>query len=253
MFNRDFYPFEFINEDGIPDGFIIDIIFAVAREAALEVRLVEGNWRFREDLLFNGKIDIAPGYLITSKNPSVVRSKPLFLIHFILLYSMKDTIFDSNSLKNKIIVLSSGDSSDPLLTAKEFAEKTIRTKSWTDSIKALSADYGDFTIISKVHYNLLESEYKNNVKVVNSFSLDLPFGFYSAKWNSNDLEKINNGISIIKASGEFDKIYKKWFGNSENLIKKRSDSNRRTNIYIAAAVLLVAMFIFYINKRKVKK
>jgi len=54
MFNRDFYPFEFVNDDGIADGFAVDLIFAVAREAALGVNMIGGNWKFRENLLFNG-------------------------------------------------------------------------------------------------------------------------------------------------------------------------------------------------------
>jgi len=253
MFNRDFYPFEFVNDDGIADGFAVDLIFAVAREAALGVNMIGGNWKFRENLLFNGEIDLSPGYLLTSENPSIIESKPLFLVPFSLLYKKQYTISDSNPLKTSTVVFSSGDSSELLLTDKQFSEKVIRTKSWSDSVKALLAGYGDYTILSNVHYALLERDSRNNLKELNNFSLKLPYGFYSARWNSNTLEKLNNGISIIKASGEYDRIYKKWFGNSENLIIKRSDSRQSTNIYITVAVLLIAVFIFFRNKRKVKK
>ncbi|MBI9097076.1 MAG: transporter substrate-binding domain-containing protein [Spirochaetaceae bacterium] len=252
MFNRNYYPFEFINSDGNPDGFTIDLIYAVARESTLTINLVEGNWKSREDLLFKGSVHISPGYLIQSDNPNIIISNPLFSVPLTLLYKKSINLSDTKSLHDRILILSSGDSSGVILSAGKPVEKIIRTKSWSDSLKALRENYGDYTIISRIHFDLMEEHYRSELKEMNNFELSLPYGFYSIQWNKNYLEKLNNGISIIKASGEFDRIYRKWFGNEENLIFKRADSKQSTNIYIVAAVLVIVVIIIYRNKRKVK-
>lgn len=252
-FNRNYYPFEFINDDGIPDGFAVDLIFALARESALSIKLVEGNWKFREDEIYQGDIDFSPGYLQKIENPSIINSKPLFTVPFSLFYRGDLSISDSKRLGNNTIVLSSGDSSEPVIHIENYSDSIIHTKSWADSLKALQVGYGDYTILTSVHSELINSTDGEKLEKLRNFDLEIPYGFYSARWNGNTLEKINNSISIIKASGEYDRIYEKWFGNSENLILKRSDSSRSTSIYIATAFLLLTMYIIYRNLRKVKK
>lgn len=252
-FNRDYYPFEFINDDGIPDGFAIDLIFAIARESALTVNLIEGNWKFRDDEIFSGEIDLSPGYLSKSLNSSVIYSKTLFTVPFTLMYNKEINITDSLSIKNKTLVLSSGDSSEPFLEKENNSGKIIRTKNWSDSFKALSVGYGDYLIVSTVHAELIDETLKRDLTALKNFTLEIPYGFYAAEWNNYTLEKINNSISIIKASGEYDRIYRKWFRDSENSVIKRSESNQGISMYITIAVLLFISFIVYKNMRKVKK
>lgn len=252
-YNRNYYPFEFINDEGIPDGFAIDLIYALARESALSVKLVEGNWKFRDEEIFQGVIDFSPGYLQKSENSSIINSKTLFTVPFSLFHRRDITISDFKRLVNNTIVLSSGDSSIPVLLEKYQFDSIIRTKSWSDSFKALLIGYGEYTIVTKVHSELMSQSAREELEELHNFTLEISYGFYSARWNGNTLEKINNSISIIKASGEYDRIFKKWFGDSENLILKRSNSNRRTNMYFVGTVLLITIYIFYMKKRKVKK
>ncbi|MEI7850011.1 MAG: transporter substrate-binding domain-containing protein, partial [Chloroflexota bacterium] len=42
-----------------------------------------------------------------------------------------------------------------------------------------------------------------------------PFSFAVRDGNQAVLERLNQGVSIIKATGQYDEIYKKWFGSLE--------------------------------------
>lgn len=252
-FNRNYYPFEFINTDGIPDGFTIDLIYAVAEEAALTVNLIEGNWKIREDQLFKGEIDLSPGYLAKTINSSVNHSKPLFNVYFSFLFLKSNTIQNKNDLKSRTLVISSGDSSVMAISPENYSDKVIRTKNWHDSVKALSSGYGDYTIISTVHSEILEREYPDKTGILNNSAIKLPYVFYCSQWNRNMLDKINNSISIIRASGEYDRIYRKWFADGKHLINAESSSPGGIGMYITAFVILAVVLIIIKNRRKVKQ
>ena len=253
MFTGNYYPFEFVNDEGLPDGFTIDLIYAIAREAAYTVILSENNWKNKDDLLFNGVVDVSPGYIKKSDNPSIINSKPMFSVKFSLLYQNEYKLSDKSVLKNRSLIISSGDSSEKIISNNNYSEKIIRTKSWTDTLKALSIGYGDYTIMTRIHYLLSDLKLKENLKIMNNFNLDLPYGFYSTSWNKNIIEKMNNGISIIKASGEYDRIYHKWFGDTENIIIKQAENRGSISIYVITSLILIVILVLYINKRKVKK
>jgi ABC-type amino acid transport substrate-binding protein len=253
LFNKNYFPFEFINDEGDPDGFTIDLIYAVAREGALTIRFIEKNWREADDLLFLGTIDLAPQYMTAKEHESIISSNNLFSVPFSLIFREDKKIKDKKDLAEGVLVLSSGDSSEMPILEEEFALRQIKTKSWTDALKALSSGYGDYAVISSVHRYLSREYNLNSFSQMKNLTFNIPYGFYAAKWNKNLINSVNNGISIVKASGEFNNIYKKWFGNEENLIIERSETRCRTTLYIGIAVFLIVVTLFYLNKRKVLK
>jgi len=252
LFNSDYYPFEFVNDKGDPDGFTIDLIYAIAREAAININLIKGNWQLSDDALYSGNIDLVPRYLPEKTAEHIITSDSLFSVYFSFIQKKAVSYKNFNSLRNRTVILSSGDSSEEYLISREYSAQEILTKSWMDSLNALNNDYGDYSIVSTIHYKLYSDEFKNRLHIINDLNLSVPFGFTAAKWDKNIINNVNNGISIIKVSGEFDSIYRKWFGNEENLIIKRSKSRDRISIYIITGSILVLVILFLINKRKVK-
>lgn len=253
MFNRNYYPFEFVNDEGNPDGFTIDLLYAIAREAALTIILTDKNWKDKDSLLFNGDIDLAPQYLSKNENRSIINSDTLYSVPFSLWFNKRLPFQDKTNLKDRIFILSSGDSSEDPKIEKNYSEKYIRTKSWSDTITALSAGYGDFALVSNIHKNSLIRFSENNLSQLINFELTLPYGFYAAKWNQNLINSVNNGISIIKASGEFDVIYKKWFGREKKLILTGSETGNSITIYIISTIVLMVAILYYIKRRKAKQ
>ena len=63
--NSDFAPFEFLNLEGMPDGFTIDLIKAVARQEGLNLKFNLGIWGDARNKLKEGKIDALAGMLYT--------------------------------------------------------------------------------------------------------------------------------------------------------------------------------------------
>jgi len=60
----------------------------------------------------------------------------------------------------------------------------------------------------------IQTKGKDKVKMVGDvFAADSQYGIGVKKGNTAVLTKINEGLATLKANGEYDKIYKKWFGD----------------------------------------
>ncbi len=252
-FNNDYYPFEFINDNGNPDGFTIDLIYAIGREAAITLNFIDESWKNLDDQLFNRDVDI---FLIHKDNDSkkdfIIYSYPLYYSYFAL-YTRKNFPAGKNrNLKGEKIILSSGDSSIPLISEKYPYSEIIKTKSWSDSLTGLSLEYGDYAIITTIQGEIYNRELNSSIQKLDGFELKLPYYLATAKWNKALLEDINNGISNIKASGEFDSIYKKWFGTSENVLQKRDYGINNIRIYLLVPAI-IAVFIYLLVRGKKQK
>jgi len=63
--NQDFAPLEFLNSAGMPDGFSIELMKAVARQEGLNIKFNLGLWSDARSDLKDGKIDAVSGMLYT--------------------------------------------------------------------------------------------------------------------------------------------------------------------------------------------
>ena len=60
----------------------------------------------------------------------------------------------------------------------------------------------------------IQTKGKDKVKMVGEvFKAEDQYGIGVKKGNTDVLTKINEGLTKIKANGEYDNIYKKWFGD----------------------------------------
>lgn len=251
MYNGNLYPLEFTDDRGKADGFLIDLIYALARESALEVTLKEGDWRRGDEMLLNNTFDFYTAYSGIKNDSSITRSRQLFSLPFALVYRRVLKPSGEKGLYSRIPLISSGDSSEPILVERSGSSKIIRTKSWSDAVKALEVGYGDYTMVSLLHWNILSDQYDSNLTAMEKFDLVLPYVLYTTKWNSNVLEKLNNSLSIIRASGEYERIYRKWFGEDSDSVIFEDEERNWTGIL--AAALAAALILIVINRKKRKE
>ncbi|MBN2655533.1 MAG: transporter substrate-binding domain-containing protein [Spirochaetales bacterium] len=248
LYNSNYYPFEFTNTQGNAEGFVIDLFYALARESALEISFIPGNWKHRDEDMYNGDGFFSTGYQSESAGESIIHSKILFSVPFSLIFRTVLRPHELKDLNDKTPLFSSGDSSEDLLFRQLEPENAIRTKSWSDALKALDKGYGDYTIISTAQKDLLMGDFSETLSVMDGFSLVLPYVIYTTRWDKKKLEKLDNGLSIIRASGEFDRIVGKWFGDKPPLIRA-SSKEKRTLFYLIPAII-ACIFLMIINKKR---
>lgn len=256
---EDYPPYSFINDKGEPDGFSIDLVKAVANEMDLEIDLKGGEWDTAMTNLEKGSIDLIP---LMAYNAERGR-RYYFSVAYIEVY---DTFFFKKGtlgIRNledlsgkKVIVQKSDLAHDFLISSGLFKTMTIvLANSVEDTLEQLAAGKGDLAILPKL-IGLISINKLNLVNIETSPHLILAYtrhwSFAVKHGNTILLEKLNQGLNIIKTNGEYDRIYKKWFGIVE-AYRLESELVYKYIKVTAAIFTIFALFFLWIFWRRCTK
>lgn len=217
-----FYPYEFSNEKGEPDGFNIDLIREISRVMGLNIYIELKTWSEVISNIETGKVDILAGlFYSTERTKYVDFTQPHSIVSYSYFVRDNEKNFSYDDLRGKEIIIQKGDIIEEIV--KGLNNVTIvYTSTQADALRLLSSGKHDAAILSK----LSALQYAEEFKLKNI----IPFGppletrryYFAVNKNLTGLaDRLNEGLAIIKATGEYDAIYNKWFGGSSTPIPKR--------------------------------
>jgi len=264
----DYPPFSVTNKGGA-DGFSVDLLKAVVREMDLKISFKIGSWNDIKNELKTGKIDVLP---VVGKTPE--REKYFdFTVPYIVMHGNIFVRKDNHSIKSekdlheKEIIVMDGDNAMEYALRKKFTDKLIAVKTYSEALTMLNSGKHDAVLAqSIVGTKIIKDLDLKNVKAVTRIDKDgirhsklklrdfeQKFCFAVKEGDKELLSKLNEGLAIISASGEYNRIYKKWF---PFLIENSIPS--KTIFLYSMAILLPFVFllliVFFISvKREVKR
>ncbi len=225
MFGGDFQypPFEYLNAEGKPEGFNIDIARAVAKEMGLNIDITLGPWSKIRESIESGRIDALMGMFYSSERDKKVDfSIPHFIASYSLFVRDGSEIKGLSDLKSSTAIAQLGDLGHDYLVETQVAKTIITKSNWVETLKSLSNGEGDCAIVSRIQGVMLIKQLNlKNIHSVGQPFLQRKYCMAVKEGNSNLLAKFNEGLSIIKTTGEFDEIYENWFGLYERKTMSR--------------------------------
>lgn len=212
-------PFEFRNEENKIVGFDVDIMEAVAKELGMETEAVDTAWDGIIPALLNGKFDvIASALTITPERAgSVDFSQPYFKSGQAIAVRVNETgIRGPEQLSGKTIGVQINSTGDIAATEKVKNAKDIkRYNAVPDILVALGNKELDAAVMDApvaLEYNKANP---GKIIILDQFLTQEEFGLAVKKGNQELVDKINQALDRLKANGEYDKIYEKWFGKKQ--------------------------------------
>ncbi len=206
-------PHEFV-EDGVARGFNVDILKAVAAHMNESIKFEPMAWYDAMEALKNGSIDA----LCMAKNEERKRyfdfSEPILDIKLAIFVNEEITgIAGIEDLEGHTVAVEKGDIAEEILNERGIKAFIIEADSQDEAMKLLAereagAFFGNYCtgiyLIRKYGYE--------NIKVIGE-TINVGERVIAVKKGNHELlERINESIEAIKASGEYDAIYKKWYG-----------------------------------------
>lgn len=218
MGDYSYAPYEFLNTQGEPDGFNVDIMKAVARAMHLKVEITMDSWAEVRKAIEEGSIDIAMGMYKTKERDKVVDfSIPHFISSYAIFVRKGQTIETVEELRDMKILVQDKDLAHDFLLENKVGREIIPLSDWRDILRALDRGEGDCAIVSRLQgVHFVEDERLKRVVATGPPILQRKYCMAIQKGNESLLAEINEGLSIIKANGEYDKIYRKWFGSYDS-------------------------------------
>lgn len=207
-------PFEY-EEDGKVIGFDVDLVDLLAKELGVEQEVIDTPFEGIQSGtdLNSGKCDVAAaGMTITdTRKENLDFSDPYFEATQALVVKKGSGVTDLASLAGKKLGVQNG------TTGQEYA-----TENAPDAEISVFEDLG--LLLNAVETGQIDAAMNDNgvlydwVKEKTDFEVSTEFdtgeqyGIGVRKGNTELLTKLNEVLAEAKSSGEYDRIYEKWFG-----------------------------------------
>ncbi|MFP4548278.1 MAG: PAS domain S-box protein [Fidelibacterota bacterium] len=242
-------PYEYLNESGEPEGFNIDIMRAVAEAMHMDIRIELGKWHVVRSAIETGQADILMGMFNTEERDKKVDfAIPHFIASYAIFVKEKSEIENLDDIRNKKIIVQKNDMGHDFVLEQQLSANLVVKDTPEEGFSALVRGEGDCLVLSRLQgVIILKEKGLKSVKIVGPPIIQRKYCMAVTEGNKELLAKLNEGLNIIKTSGEYDKIYDRWFG-----IYERGSVNLSTVIKWTAIIILpfiiVIVIIFFWNR-----
>lgn len=210
-----FAPFEFPKE-GSKDltGFDIELIEALGKQMGYKVEMVSMGFDALIPALNSNNIDVAiAGMTITDERKKVVDFTESYYTSGLMIMVRKDSNIKSiDDLKGKTIACQIGTTGEK--NARNVANAKVTAFNTNDEAVMELKNKGVDAIINDspvVGYYLAQGG-NTSMKTVGDIMEAEQYGLAVKKGNDKLAGEINKALAELKKNGEYDKIYKTWFG-----------------------------------------
>jgi diguanylate cyclase (GGDEF)-like protein len=240
--DRDYPPYSYIDENGNPTGFNVELAKAAAQAMGLNVIIKLGNWSEIKEDLENGTIDAISGMFYSEDREQSYSFTTKHTITNGDVFTRKGTtIKDISELKGKTVVVQTGDIVGEYLKKQNLDINFIEVSTVEEALALVSMKKYDYAAVLKItgHYLIKKEKYSNmksNELVISSNG----YCFAVKEGNDDLLFTLNGGLQILKATGEFDKIYNKWLSVYES---KALFQVLMNYIWVIAIIIAIIMLL----------
>lgn len=216
MFSNDYPPFNFDNNKGELTGFNIEILQAILDLYNSDIKIEGESWEVVNTALKNGDIQAIGGehypgsydgeYIYTR---SVINTSHCFFYN--TNYHNKISIEYLRKIKNPRIALWKNDVLTHYLLSINPTTTFLYVDNYPDLLNALDTDDITCVIAKRIRGMYYAGKFdKEYISASQHRILERNMGFKVRKENPELAEMINNGMEVIFANGEYERIYMKW-------------------------------------------
>jgi polar amino acid transport system substrate-binding protein len=213
--DRDYPPYEFIDKNGEPAGYNVDLTRAIARVMGMNVQFRFGGWSEMRNALIDGSVDVLQGISYSEERARTLAFSPPHTIVNHAIFARKGTppVSSFEELRGKeVIVFKAGIMHDTLRNLG-FSKELYMTDTPDGVMRLLASGKHDYAVVAMLPgmYLIRELKLDNLVPVASSVSTQ-QYCYAVKKGNGEILARINEGLAILKQTGEYYAIYNKWLG-----------------------------------------
>ena len=150
----DYYPYTFVNKEGVPDGFSVDLANAVAKVMGMDMEIKIDTWERAIRRLETGEIDFLPMMAYSKERDKVFDFSVPHTIAFDAFFTRKGSkrINSIEELKGQTVIVMKGDQAHNYLLSSGFvdSEHIILIDSLPEALRLLSSEKGDAALMPEL-------------------------------------------------------------------------------------------------------
>ncbi|MBV1790805.1 transporter substrate-binding domain-containing protein [Marinobacterium sp. D7] len=211
-------PYEFLDDNGEPAGYNVELTRAIAEVMGVDVRFVFGEWAEMRRKLESGEIDILQGMSYSEERAKEFDFAPPHAIVHQSFFARKGApAVELDELQGKEVIVQNLDIMHDYLLEHNVGAELITVDTHADALRLLASGRGDYALVA----NLPSLYLSRQLGLTNILPVAKPFanryGYAVKKGNSNTLATFSEGLAILKNTGRHQQIYDKWLGPLEDM------------------------------------
>jgi ABC-type amino acid transport substrate-binding protein/two-component sensor histidine kinase len=240
--DNNFPPYEFLDKNGYPTGYNIELMKEVARIMGLDIQIQLATWDDARSALEKGEIDVLAGMFYSEERDKEVDfSDPHSLVyHMIFIRNNTTNIKTIADLNGKEIIVQKGDIMHDFLIENKITDSIILVEAPIDGLRLLASGKHDCAIFDDIQGLYLIEEYGlSNLNVTGPPFYPREYCFAVKEGNTELLNRLNEGLQITKSTGRQRQLHDKWI---QSYLEKET-SNEDLIIYILIVIFPLGVII----------
>ncbi|NTV48840.1 MAG: transporter substrate-binding domain-containing protein [Geobacteraceae bacterium] len=213
--DRDYPPYEFIDKNGQPNGYNVELTRAIADVMGMKVEFRLGAWSEMRGALQSGKIDVLQGMSYSEERAAEVDfSLPHTVVnHAVFARRDSPNVNTLAELEGRSVAVHRSGIMHDYLVRNRFSGRLTLTDTPADALRQLAAGKTDYAIVAIVPgmYIIRELKLTNLLPVVRNVATHR-YCYAVDKGNTELISRFNEGLAILKKTGQYERIYNKWLG-----------------------------------------
>ncbi len=248
--DRNFPPYEFLDENGRPTGYNVDLAMAIAREMGLDIKIRLGRWTERLQALESGRIDAMQGMFYSpARALKFGFTQPHTVSNYVAVVRKGEGPAPGSveDLSGKRIVVEKGDILHDFAIENGLEKQVEAVVDQEKALVELRDGKYDCALVSLMtaHYLIDKHGWSNLVpgkKPIVAFE----YCFASSKSRKALLAQFSEGLKALENSGEYREIHDKWLGVYKDKSTSLMDALRYSAIVIVPLLIVVLLAVLWV-------
>lgn len=242
-------PYEYLDENGQPAGFNVELTRAIAQELGLDVEFRLGPWSEIRDGLINGDIDLAMGMFYSPERDAVFEfSSPYAVIEHVAV-SRADSPRKLSAFGDLVglrVVTMQGDIMHDLAIQNGLSDELTLVSSQEDALRMVVDGAADVALVARVPAKYwIEQNGWEGLQVARVPLASFEYGYAAAEGRSDVLAQFEEGLQIVEDTGEYRRIRARWLEAYEGARIERSTVLRYAGMVLAPlGLILLGTFVW---------
>ncbi|SEQ82298.1 amino acid-binding domain sensor histidine kinase [Amphritea atlantica] len=246
--DHNYPPYEFINEEGEPDGYNTELTRAIAEVMGMNIEIQLGGWAEMRKKLEHGELDALQGMSFSEERAKKYDfSPPHAIIHQSIFARKGDAkITQLSELKGKEVIVQRGGIMHDYLLQNDVGARLILVDTHAAALRLLASGQHDYALVANLPglYLGKELELSNIIPVGKPFGAQ-HYGYAVLKNHQELLSQFSEGLAILKNTGRQQAIYDRWLGPVENAGLPWKKIGQATAIISALLLLILGGIVIW--------
>jgi two-component system cell cycle sensor histidine kinase/response regulator CckA len=246
----DAYPYSFVEKDGDVEGFAVDILDAVARAENLRFERVVGTGDQMRERFLRGDFDLLQYRAITSgPQTSAAFSVPFLSLQGCLFIRSYDSpIHELSDFNGRPFGEVGGAGlGERLLRENNVNAKLVRVASQDELLEKIATGELSGGFLSQLtELSVTRRRHLSGIRMLgkpyHGYEIDQAFAVH--RGDTELLGRLNEGLAIIHRSGEYDRIYRKNFGQFGSYILSAGELGLYASVALGLALVIALWGLF---------